>query len=68
MTSQPETTYLTPEEYLAVERQNEHKSEYLDGEMVAITGASRRHSLITTRSVSPRVIRRKVRAYECSRR
>lgn len=46
MTSQPKTTYLTPEEYLAVERQNEHKSEYLDGEMVAMTGASRRHSII----------------------
>lgn len=46
MTSQPKT-YLTPEEYLAVERQNEYKSEYIGGEMVAMTGASRRHNLIT---------------------
>ena len=46
MTSQPKTTYLTPEEYLAVERQNEYKSEYIDGEMIAMTGASRKHSII----------------------
>ncbi|HKG15038.1 MAG TPA: Uma2 family endonuclease [Pyrinomonadaceae bacterium] len=45
MSSQPKT-YLTPEEYLAIERLNEHKSEYIDGEMVAMTGASRRHNLI----------------------
>lgn len=46
MSSQPKT-YLTPEEYLAVERQNEYKSEYMDGEMVAMVGASRRHNIIT---------------------
>jgi Uma2 family endonuclease len=46
MTSQPKTTYLTPEEYLTVERQNEYKSEYIDGEMVAMVGASRRHNII----------------------
>jgi Uma2 family endonuclease len=45
MTSRPKT-YLTPEEYLAVERQNEYKSEYMDGEMVAMVGASRRHNII----------------------
>lgn len=46
MISRPKTTYLTPEEYLAVERQNEYKSEYIDGEMVAMVGASRRHNII----------------------
>jgi Uma2 family endonuclease len=46
MASQPKT-YLTPEEYLVIERRNEYKSEYIDGEMVAMTGASRRHNLIT---------------------
>ena len=46
MTSQPKT-YLTPEEYLSIERQNEYKSEYIDGEMVAMVGASRRHNIIT---------------------
>ena len=45
MSSQPKT-YLTPEEYLAIERRNEYKSEYVDGEMVAMTGASRRHNII----------------------
>ncbi|HXM69953.1 MAG TPA: Uma2 family endonuclease [Thermoanaerobaculia bacterium] len=38
--------YVTPEEYLALERAAERKSEYLDGELVGMTGASRRHSLI----------------------
>ncbi|MDT5270091.1 MAG: hypothetical protein QOH49_2277 [Acidobacteriota bacterium] len=47
MTSRAKTTYLTPEEYLAVERQNEYKSEYINGEMFAMTGASRRHNIIT---------------------
>jgi Uma2 family endonuclease len=37
--------YLTPEDYLAMERQAETKSEYLDGEMFAMTGGSRWHSL-----------------------
>jgi Uma2 family endonuclease len=52
MTSQPKTTYLTPEEYLAIERQNEYKSEYIDGEMVAMTGASRRHNIIAVNITS----------------
>lgn len=47
MPSQP-LTYLTPEDYLAIERKAEHKSEYLDGELIAMTGASRNHNLITT--------------------
>lgn len=46
MTSQPKTTYLTPEEYLAFERRAEYKNEYIDGEIVAMTGASRRHNII----------------------
>lgn len=45
MSSQP-TTYLTPEEYLALERKAEFKSEYVDGEIVAMTGASRKHNLV----------------------
>lgn len=35
------------EDYLALERQAETKSEYLDGEVFAMTGASRPHNLIT---------------------
>jgi Uma2 family endonuclease len=46
MSSQTQSR-LTPEEYLALERQAETKSEYLDGELFAMSGASRRHNLIT---------------------
>jgi Uma2 family endonuclease len=38
--------FITPEEYLALERTADYKSEYLHGEVFAMTGASRRHSLI----------------------
>jgi Uma2 family endonuclease len=45
MSSLP-TYYLTPEEYLAVERKAEYKSEYVDGIMYAMAGGSERHNLI----------------------
>ncbi|MBC7929737.1 MAG: Uma2 family endonuclease [Rubrivivax sp.] len=38
--------HYTPDEYLALERQAEYKSEYFNGEIFAMTGASRRHNLI----------------------
>ncbi|HYO14829.1 MAG TPA: Uma2 family endonuclease [Thermoanaerobaculia bacterium] len=38
--------YLTPEDYLAMERQAETKSEYLEGEMFAMTGGSFAHNAI----------------------
>jgi len=37
---------LTIQEYLAFERQSETRNEYLDGEIFAMTGASRAHNLI----------------------
>ena len=46
MTSQVKT-HVSPEEYLAIERQAENKSEYLGGEVFAMTGASRKHNLIS---------------------
>jgi len=45
--SQQIKTFISPEEYLRLERQSEHKSEYLNGEIFAMTGASRKHNLIT---------------------
>ena len=42
---------LTPQEYLAIERNAEYKSEYFDGEMFAMAGASKRHNLIVTNIV-----------------
>jgi Uma2 family endonuclease len=38
--------FMSPEEYLAFERESEEKHEYLDGEIFAMTGASERHILI----------------------
>ncbi len=38
---------ITPEQYLALERAAEFKSEYWDGQIYAMSGASRRHVLIT---------------------
>jgi Uma2 family endonuclease len=45
MATQPKPR-LTPEQYLEIERKADHKSEYLDGEMYAMSGGTRRHSLI----------------------
>ena len=44
--STAEKRYITPTQYLAIERQADFKSEYFNGEMFAMTGASRRHNLI----------------------
>lgn len=38
--------YLTPEQYLAIERNAEYKSEYVDGIMYAMAGGSERHNII----------------------
>ena len=47
MSSIAAQTYLTPEEYIASERKATLKSEYLSGEIVAMSGASNEHNLIT---------------------
>jgi Uma2 family endonuclease len=44
--SQQVKSYITPEEYLAIERAAEYKNEYVNGEIFAMTGASRNHNLI----------------------
>lgn len=43
--------WLTPQEYLTRERRAMTKSEYLNGEVFAMAGASERHNLITTNLV-----------------
>lgn len=45
MASEPKLRLSIPD-YLALERQSDIKSEYLDGEMIAMTGASRSHNRI----------------------
>ena len=42
MSLQPKA-YITPEEYLTSERKAKYKSEYFNGEMFAMSGASERH-------------------------
>jgi Uma2 family endonuclease len=42
---------LTPEQYLAIEREAEYKSEYFYGEMYAMAGASKDHLQIESRLV-----------------
>lgn len=45
MSTQP-SRRVTIDEYLALERPAETKSEYLDGEVFLMTGASRKHNLV----------------------
>ena len=45
MASDP-ITKLTEQEYLAIERAAQFRSEFIDGEMFAMAGASKRHGLI----------------------
>ena len=47
MSSLAAQTILTPEEYIASERKATLKSEYLNGEILAMSGASNAHNLIT---------------------
>lgn len=50
MSAEPQRR-LTVEEYLALERESETRHEYLDGEVFAMSGASREHNLIGTNLV-----------------
>ncbi len=43
--------WISPEEYLEMERQAETRSEYIAGEIFAMAGASRTHNLILTNTV-----------------
>jgi Uma2 family endonuclease len=43
--------FITPPEYLALEREVEYRSEYLNGEIFSMTGASRKHNLVSTNIV-----------------
>lgn len=52
MSSIAAQTLLTPEEYISAERKATLKSEYLSGEIVAKSGASNKHNLITMNTVS----------------
>ncbi|MDE0553544.1 MAG: Uma2 family endonuclease [Candidatus Poribacteria bacterium] len=52
MSSLAVQTYLTPEEYLAFERKATTKHEYVNGQIVAMSGASFAHTFITANIVT----------------
>ena len=54
---------LTPQEYLTRERRAETKSEYLRGEVFAMSGASRAHNLIATNAAAE--LRQQLRDRPC---
>lgn len=55
--------YLTPQQYLARERRAETKSEYLRGEVFAMSGASRKHNLVATNVAGE--LRQQLRDRDC---
>jgi len=65
MATQPKT-HLTPEQYLAIERTAESKSEYYQGEMFAMSGAREAHNLIAfnlAAELGPQIRKRPCKAY-----
>lgn len=66
MSSIAAQTYLSPEEYIAAERKATLKSEYLSGEIIAMSGASDTHNLITMNTAMGlynQLIERRCRVY-----
>ncbi len=61
---QHEDRPLTPKEYLVYERKAENKSEYVNGALVAMAGASRIHNLISANIV--RVLGNQLMESPCS--
>lgn len=55
--------YITPAEYLAAERKAAEKSEYINGHVYAMAGASRVHNLIALNAASE--LRAQVRGRPC---
>src|SRR5437868_2175769 len=51
MASHPKT-FFTPEEYLRLEREVDYKSEYFNGQIFAMAGASPEHVLIVSNVVT----------------
>ena len=66
MAAQPQhKPYVSPQEYLVIEREATYKSEYFNGEMFAMAGASRRwHNLLVTNIVGE--IRQQLKGRQCN--
>lgn len=63
MAVQPELE-ITPEEYLAAERQADFKSEYFAGEVFAMAGASYAHNLIVANVIAE--LRQQLKGQDCA--
>ncbi len=61
--SKAPTRRLTPQEYLAIERKAEFKSQFFDGEMFAMAGGTREHSLVAGNLVT--AINNQLRGRDC---
>ncbi|HHW76237.1 MAG TPA: Uma2 family endonuclease [Xanthomonadaceae bacterium] len=64
--SRPAEQFISPADYLALERQAETKSEYLNGCIYAMTGASREHNTIVfnlARRIGNQLDRKPCRGY-----
>ncbi|HEX7677672.1 MAG TPA: Uma2 family endonuclease [Thermoanaerobaculia bacterium] len=61
--SLPNPSFVTPSEYLELERKSEIRSEYIAGRIFAMSGASRRHNLIAVNLV--REINSQMRGRDC---
>jgi len=62
----PSQTRYTPEQYLALERKADDKSEYVNGMIIALAGARRSHSLVVfnrARGLGPQLVGRPCEAY-----
>ena len=57
-------TRLTPQQYLALEREAPYKSEYLNGEVFAFAGASKSHNLFVANVVT--LLNMQLRARPCT--
>jgi Uma2 family endonuclease len=56
-------SFLTPEQYLEIERKAEYKSEYFNGEMFAMAGAKEAHNLVVINTGS--ALHRQFRSRPC---
>lgn len=61
--SRPAEQFITAADYLAMERQSPSKSEYLNGRIYAMSGASRNHNRITLNLGA--MLRAHLRGYPC---
>ncbi|MEZ6060073.1 MAG: Uma2 family endonuclease [Planctomycetaceae bacterium] len=71
MSTARQTHYLTPEEYLAMERASEIRHQYFDGEVFAMSGASRAHNLIVgnvSRAIGNQIVNRPCEVYQTDMR